>query len=450
MKKLIVTAMTVAITVIAAAACSSPSNDGGGGNGTQSTSSSSASAAQTAARELGIDLSKCPTNITMPLTGTIKVGTTLAETGPEAAALAPVGVGEKAAIANLNATSGLPVKFSLIQQDDQFNPAMTLSATQQLIQADNVELLDGTIGTANIEAIQPLTNQYCMPLIAGNAGGATADQPSKYPFITTWSLPSYVDVKVWVQYVKDHFPAGAKVAVFTGDTDTGQDYLNAIHSLIKGTNITIVSSTTIEPTDAAAPASQVTTMKASGANVLFAAPSPSGQCAGIIDQVAAQGWKPAAFMLTSQCSTLALVQPAAKAAQGVLCDLYINDPTATSAASDPGLQQIVAAVKKYEPGQPLSGSTMAGYSAIEVLFKAAEQAAKSPLGLSRLGILYAATHMTFQSSTMLPGVIYSFNYLKDEVAMESAQLSTFNSASGQWQKVQVYNFNGQTTGEASS
>ena len=136
---------------------SSPSNDGGGGNGTPSTSSSSANAAQTAARELGIDLSKCPTNITMPLTGTIKVGTTLAETGPEAAALAPVGVGEKAAIANLNATSGLPVKFSLIQQDDQFN-GMTLSATQQLIQADNVELLDGTIGTANIEAIQPLTN----------------------------------------------------------------------------------------------------------------------------------------------------------------------------------------------------------------------------------------------------------------------------------------------------
>ena len=50
---------------------------------------------------------------------------------------------------------------------------------------------------------------------------------------------------------------------------------------------------------------------------------------------------------------------------------------------------------------------------------------------------------------MLPGVIYSLNYLKDEVAMESAQLSTFNAASGQWQKVKVYNFNGQTTGEAS-
>ena len=182
MKKLIVTAMTVAITVIAAAACSSPSNDGGGGTARNPpVPVAQVQRKRQLASELGIDLSKCPTNITMPLTGTIKVGTTLAETGPEAAALAPVGVGEKAAIANLNATSGLPVKFSLIQQDDQFNPAMTLSATQQLIQADNVELLDGTIGTANIEAIQPLTNQYCMPLIAGNAGGATADQPLSTP-----------------------------------------------------------------------------------------------------------------------------------------------------------------------------------------------------------------------------------------------------------------------------
>jgi branched-chain amino acid transport system substrate-binding protein len=447
MKKLTVTALMMGVTVIAAA-CSSPSNAGGSGNSAPSTTSGGESAAQKAAGQLGIDLSKCPTDITKPLTGTIKVGTTLAQTGPIAAALAPVGVGEKVAIADLNATSGLPVKFSLTLLDDQFAPDKTLAAAQQLIQSDNVDLLDGVIGTANIAAIQPLTQQYCMPVIAGNASGATANQPSKYPFITTWSLPSYIDVKAWVQYVKQHFPAGAKVAVFTANTDTGQNYLNAIHALVKGTNITIVSSTTIDATDASAPASQVTSMKASGANVLFAAPSPSGQCAGIVNQVAAQGWKPAAFMLTSQCSTLALMQPAVKAAQGVMCDLYINDPGAASAASDSGLQQIVSAVHKYAPGQPLSGSTITGYSAIEALFKAAEQAAKSPLGLSRLGILYAATHLTYQSATMLPGVTYSLNYPNDEVAMEAAQLSTFNSASGQWQKLKVFNFNGQTTGQA--
>jgi ABC-type branched-subunit amino acid transport system substrate-binding protein len=191
-------------------------------------------------------------------------------------------------------------------------------------------------------------------------------------------------------------------------------------------------------------------MKASGANVLLAAPSPGGQCAALVKEVANNGWKPAAFFITSQCSTLALMRPAGQAAQGVMCSLYINDPSSSAAASDAGLQQLVAAARKYEPGKPLTGSTMTGYSAIEVLFKAAEQAQKSPLGLSRLGILYAATHMTYQSSTMLPGVQYSLNYPKDQVAMESAQLSSFDAATGQWKKVKLYDFNGQTTGQASS
>ena len=50
---------------------------------------------------------------------------------------------------------------------------------------------------------------------------------------------------------------------------------------------------------------------------------------------------------------------------------------------------------------------------------------------------------------MLPGVTYSLNYPSDEVAMESTQLSSFDSAAGQWQKVKVYSFDAQTTGKAS-
>src|SRR6185437_9638967 len=121
-------------------ACSSPSNGGGGGgSSTSGTASGGQSAAQKAAQELGIDLSKCPTDITKPLTGTVKVGGTLALTGPTAPALAPLGVGEKAAIDDLNATSGLPIKFSLTIMDDQFAPDKTAVAAQQLMQSDRVD-----------------------------------------------------------------------------------------------------------------------------------------------------------------------------------------------------------------------------------------------------------------------------------------------------------------------
>src|SRR4029453_7481421 len=102
-------------------------------------------------------------------------------------------------------------------------------------------------------------------------------------------------------------------------------------------------------------------------------------------------------------------------------------------------------IKKYQPGQPISGSTVAGYSVIQTLFKAAEQAANSNLGLSRLGILHAAWHPTFQSSAWEPGLVYSLDFPKDVVNLEAEQLSSFDATSGQWQKIKVYDFNGQLT-----
>jgi branched-chain amino acid transport system substrate-binding protein len=432
-------------------ACSSPSS-GGGGSAQSSGSSGSggASAAQKAAQELGIDLSKCPTDITKPLTGTVKVGATLALTGPVAPALAPLGVGMKAAIADLNAHSGLPIKFSLTIKDDQFAPDKTAVAAQELMQSDKVDFMDGTVGTANVAAVEPLAQKYCVPLIAGNAGGRSVNDPSKYPFTTLWGSPSYADVKGWFQYLQEKFPNGAKIALMTANTDSGQNYLAAADDLAKGTKYTIVSKTTLDATDTAAPSSQVTTMKSSGANVLLASVSPGPQCASLVNEVAQQGWKPDAFMITNSCSTLALMTPAGKAAQGVLCNLWLNDPSASTAASDAGLQQIIAAIKKYQPGQPISGSTVAGYSVIQTLFKAAEQAANSNLGLSRLGILHADWHLTFQSSAWEPGLVYSLDFPKDVVNLEAEQLSSFDATSGQWQKIKVYDFNGQLTGTASA
>jgi len=449
--KVAIASLAVAVLGLTAA-CSSSSSGKGGGSSSASTSASaggSASDAQKAAAELGIDLKKCPVDITKPLTGTVKVGTTLAQTGPAAAALAPVGVGEKAAIQDLNATSGLPIQFSLIQQDDQFAPDKTLVAVQQLIQSDGVDLLDGVIGTANVVAARDVVEKYCVPLIAGSAGGVSANQPAKYPFTTVTGAPSYLDVKGWFAYLKQKFPNGAKVALMTANTDSGKDYLNAVNDLAQGTPYQVVSKTTLDATDTTPPSSQVTTMRSSGANVLLASVSPGPQCSALINQVAQQGWKPDAFFITNSCSTTALVKPAGAAAQNVLCNLYLNDPSAPAAASDAGLQKIITAVKKVQPSGPIVGSDISGYGYIEVLFKAAQQAAKSPLGLSRLGILYAATHLTYDAAWLQPGVEYSLDYPKDEVSVESEVLSSFDATAGQWTKVQLYDFKGQLTGKAS-
>jgi len=113
--------------------------------------SGSAIPAQQAASSLGIDLSKCPTDITKPLSGTIHVGSTMALTGPVAPALLPVADGMRAAIADLNATSGLPVKFALTILDDQYLPSKASVNAQQLIQGNKVDFLNNPIGTSEVQ-----------------------------------------------------------------------------------------------------------------------------------------------------------------------------------------------------------------------------------------------------------------------------------------------------------
>lgn len=439
-------AAVATLVAVLVAACGSPSDDSDdntSGNG--SSGDSGASAAETAAEELGIDLSKCPTDITEPLSGTVKIGSPIAQTGPAAVALAPLGTAQQAAVDYYNDQGDLPFKLELVLADDQFDPSKTVAATQKLIQSDKVPLINGIIGTANVAAASPIANQYCVPIIAGNGSGRTANDPKQFPFVTNWSLPSYVDVLSWVTHLKEEFPDGAKIAVLTANNESGKDYLAAVEELTEGTNLEVVSKTTIEPADTATPAGQVTTMKASGANVLLAQTAPSGQCSSLMKEVANQGWKPDAFMLTSSCSILALIQPAGDAADGVKVNLYIEDPSSDS----DGVKTINDAMTKYQPDEAIVGSTMTGWSEVEVLVNAIKQAEGSPLGASPLGILQAATHMSFQSDGILPGVTYSLNYPDDQVAMEGAQLSQYDAAAGAFKKIQVYDFNGETTGKAS-
>jgi hypothetical protein len=86
----------------------------------------------------------------------------------------------------------------------------------------------------------------------------------------------------------------------------------------------------------------------------------------------------------------------------------------------------------------------------QALFQAIKQAAKSPLGLSRIGLLQAVTHMSFQPSLLIPGIKFTLNYPTDEVAEESADLTQYRSSNKTFASIHLYSFEGQLTGVASS
>jgi branched-chain amino acid transport system substrate-binding protein len=441
-RKPLVAASLVAV-VLFGSACSSTAPGGGGGGQT----GSAGATADAAAKALGIDLSKCGTDPTAKLPADVKVGETYAMSGGPATAFATVGQGVKASFLNFADTSGLTTKFDLVQGDDQFAPDKALTATQQLIQQDKVSAMTTTIGTPSVLSIRPLLNSACVPLIGGAAGGVEANTPAKFPWTIAFTMPSAVDARIWVQNIADKFPAGAKVAIFYADDAAGKDYLSAVKHYLGQTKSTLVATQSIEDTDAAAPASQVTTMRSSGANVLIAAPTGS-QCPTLMKEVAGQGWKPT-FYMSSSCPT-SLFDLAGSAADGVFLTQYIKDPTRAPYNTDPAVVAGVALLKKYSPSTTINNASISGLADTAPLFEAIKQASTSPLGLSRLGLLQSATHMSLQPALFITGVRYTLNYPKDEVAIESGELTQYKASDKTFTNVKLYNFEGQMTGIASS
>ena len=429
----------VALLSLVTVACSSPSkDDGGSGSG----GTADAATASDVAKALGVDLTKCPTDPTKTFAATVSVGNTLPLTGPVGAALGVLGPALKAAFAADNASYGLKTKFDLVTKDDAFMPDKALTATQGLLDKDKVDLMTSVIGTPQVAAVRSVLGEDCVPLIPGVSGGSSANNPTKFPWTVVFTQPFALDARIWLADVLAKHPAGTKIAVLYANTESGKDYLTAIKKYA-GTN-KIVATQSIEATDTGTPSSQITTLRASGADVLLAAPSAS-QCATTMKEVAAQGWKPSVY-LTSSCGS-GTFDVAGPAANGVFINTYFKDPTRGQFVTDPDVVAAVDAIKKADPGATINNTATGAFNYAQVIFEAAKIAARSPLGLSRLGLLQAVTHMDIQLKLVLPGIRFHLDGLKDQVAIEASVLTSYDSASKQFTNVKLYDFEGQMTGQ---
>ena len=434
----------LAVLSLTVAACSSPTasestTSAAAPAASGSATADTATAAEEAADALGIDLSSCPTDPTVPFPSEINVGNTAPQTGPVAAALGVIQPAMKLAFDEYNSTYGLSTKFNLISSDDAFSPDKALAATQTLIDKDDIQLMTSVIGTAQVAAVRELLGTECIPLVPGVSGGSSANVPTEFPWTVVYTLPFAVDARIWLADVKANHPDDAKIGILYSNTESGKDYLAAVKKYL-GTS-TIVAEESIEATDTGAPSSQITTLRASGANVLFAAVAAS-QCATTMNEVASQGWD-ADFYLTGTCGS-GTFDVSGEAANGVKINTYFKDPTRGQYVTDP---DVVSAVEMLTAaGIPVNNTSLGGFIYPSILFEAAKAASESPLGLSRLGVIDAATHLDFQPALALPGVRFKVDGLTDQWALESAVLTEYNSTSKEFDNIKLYDFEGQMTG----
>lgn len=133
----------------------------------------------------------------------ITIGTTSPLTGPAAPGYKDIPPAAQAYFDYVNKSGGIngrQIKF--VVKDDKYNPAETVTKTNELILNDKVFALLGSLGTANRQAVVDEITKQGIPDVFVNTGASIFDNAKKYPTVFPY-FPSYVvEAKVMAQYIK--------------------------------------------------------------------------------------------------------------------------------------------------------------------------------------------------------------------------------------------------------
>ena len=135
---------------------------------------------------------------------TITIGMTTPLTGPASPGYLNIAPAAKAYFDYVNANGGINGrKVDLKVYDDQYNPARTKIGTSQLINRDKIFAMFGALGTPTHSAVVQDLNRRGIPDVFVNTGGASFDNPRRYPMTFPY-FPSYiVEAKAMAYYIQN-------------------------------------------------------------------------------------------------------------------------------------------------------------------------------------------------------------------------------------------------------
>jgi branched-chain amino acid transport system substrate-binding protein len=412
--------------VALAAACSDnkKSNAAASDSGTKSSGAGGA---------YSVDTSNCPPEATQKITGTVKVGSTMALSGGvAAAAFKPVAAGMKAFFDQANAKQELPgYTIDLTIEDDQYDATKTKPAVDQLIDQTGVNLMTGMVGTPQSLAVRDDLNQECIPQLFVNSGSPSFGDAKNYPWTIGILAPYNTETSIYVDKIKEEYPNGANVAVFYTNNDFGQVYRDTLNSLAPNAKINVVDTQTVEATDDNPPTSQVNSIAGKKPDVIIAAPLGAG-CPAFLSELANAkaanpGWNPKVY-ITSTCASTLILGASGQGADGIYTVVGVKDSNDPKNASDPN-------VKAYRDAMDASGqdfsqdyaTAAAGWTAGEATLAALKQAAASPDGLTRASIMNAVRNFNFHPSLARDGVNLKSSGTADPFLLESLQVVQYNA-----------------------
>ncbi len=331
----------------------------------------------------------------------IKIGNTVPYSGP-ASSYGVLGKLESAFFGMVNEQGGVANhKIDFISLDDAYSPPKTVEQIRRLVEEDKVAFTFGTLGTPTNSAIVRYMNQKKVPQLFVSTG---ADKWGDYK-VTPWTIgwqPSYrTEAQIYTKYILQQKP-NAKIAILYQNDDFGKDYPNGVKDVLGPKYDSMVIAATYEVTDLTID-SQITSLQASGADVLLVAAIPKF-AAQSIRKVHDLGWKPMFILSNVAISVGAVMNPAGpENGIGIISAAYLKDSSDPTWKNDPGMNEWRAFMNKYMPG---ADQTDGGYIAAYGLCKTMLQVLQQSNGdFSRENIMKQVTSLhDVENPVLLPGI----------------------------------------------
>ncbi len=359
--------------------------------------------AYAAAAALAVAISAGPAVADTPgVTATeIKIGNTVPYSGP-ASSYSVLGKLESAFFNMVNEQGGVAGhKINYISLDDNYSPPKTVEQIRRLVEEDKVAFTFGTLGTPTNSAIVHYMNQKKVPQLFVSTGADKWGNYKQTPWTIGWQ-PSYrTEAQIYTKYILQNKP-NAKIAILYQNDDFGKDYPNGVKDVLGDKFDKMVVTATYETTDPTID-SQITTLQASGADVLLVAAIPKF-AAQSIKKVHDLNWKPMFFMSNVSISVGAVMTPAGpENGVGIISAAYLKDSSDPTWKNDAGMNEWRAFMNKAMPGADQSdGGYIAAYGLCKTMLQVLQQANGD---FSRENIMKQVTSLhNVENPVLLPGI----------------------------------------------
>ncbi|HEV2153297.1 ABC transporter substrate-binding protein [Bradyrhizobium sp.] len=356
----------------------------------------------------------------------IRIGQTLPYSGP-ASGFGAIGRTQEAFFEKINAEGGISGrKVKFISLDDAYSPPKTVEQTRKLVEQDEVLMMFGSLGTATNSAVQRYLNAKKVPQLFVLSGATKWADPQKNP----WTMPGMAAYEsegvVYAKYILQSKP-DAKIAILSQNDDFGRDYVAGFKRALGAKAASMIIAEASYETSAPTISSQLSTLKASGANVLF------GVVLGkftsqAIKGVAEIGWKPDLFFVPTSASSISFLEPAGlDNAVGLISSSNQKDTMDPQWADDPGVKEYLAFMKQYMPSADLSNSNYAAGYHYATLLMTVLRACKDDVSRDNI-MRQAASLKEIKLPLLLPGMAVSTGP-DDYLPFQQLQLRRFNGKS---------------------